>query len=114
VLECCDRWRQTHSGYRPGAAEDKREDYRDREDFDFVDRTDSESMDINNVLHELREEREQLLEAILAIERLAAEGKRGRERPPKWLTEQRASPNAPKRRGRPPGKKSASAEKPAG
>ena len=62
-------------------------------------------MDINAILRGLREEREQLEEAILALERLAAGAKRGRGRPPKWLAEQRAAGSTPKRRGRPPGRK---------
>jgi hypothetical protein len=55
-------------------------------------------MDINKMLAELRAERDQLAEAILVLERLAAgQGKR-RGRPPAWMT-------ALKRRGRPPGSK---------
>ena len=42
-------------------------------------------MDINNMLAELRAERDRLSEAILAIERLAAGGQKRRGRPPKWL-----------------------------
>ncbi len=50
------------------------------------------------MLAELRAERDQLAEAILVLERLAAgQGKR-RGRPPAWMT-------ALKRRGRPPGSK---------
>jgi len=55
-------------------------------------------MDINKMLSDLRQEREQISEAILVLERLTAgQGKR-RGRPPKWLTEV-------KRRGRPKGSK---------
>ena len=50
------------------------------------------------MLAELRAERDQLDDAILALQRLAAgQGKR-RGRPPAWLT-------LVKRRGRPPGSK---------
>jgi hypothetical protein len=41
-------------------------------------------MDITKILEELRREHEQLGEAILSLERLAAGGKR-RGRPPAWL-----------------------------
>ena len=68
-------------------------------------------MNLSVILQSLREEREQLEEAILAIEHLAAGRTRGRGRPPKWLAEQKKAQSAPKRRGRPPGRKSASAEK---
>jgi hypothetical protein len=55
-------------------------------------------MDISKMLVELRAERDQLDEAILVLQRLAAgQGKR-RGRPPAWMT-------AVKRRGRPPGSK---------
>jgi len=46
-------------------------------------------MDITKMLAELRQEREQIEEAILTLERLArGQGKR-RGRPPLWLTEAR-------------------------
>jgi len=61
------------------------------------------NMDIQAILTELRQEREQIEEAIMSLERLArGQGKR-RGRPPKWMTDAAAS--APKRRGRPPGSK---------
>ena len=41
-------------------------------------------MDITKILEELRQEREQLEEAILSLERLAAGGRR-RGRPPAWI-----------------------------
>ena len=60
-------------------------------------------MDVQAILNELRQEREQIEEAIMSLERLArGQGKR-RGRPPKWMTETGAS--APRRRGRPPGSK---------
>ena len=44
-------------------------------------------MDVAKMLAELRQEREQIEEAILTLERLAqGQGKR-RGRPPSWLTE---------------------------
>lgn len=67
-------------------------------------------MDIRQLLEQLIQERDQLDEAILSLERLGAgQGKR-RGRPPAWLKSnntKEASPAAgkPKRRGRPPGKK---------
>ena len=55
-------------------------------------------MDVTKILSDLRQEREQLEEAILTLERLGlSRGKRG-GRPPTWLTET-------KKRGRPPGSK---------
>ena len=50
------------------------------------------------MLAELRAERDQLAEAILVMERLAAGRSRRRGRPPAWMT-------ALNRRGRPPGSK---------
>ena len=59
-------------------------------------------MDILKMLAELRQEREQVEEAILVIERLAlGQGKR-RGRPPAWMV---AAKGATKQRGRPPGSK---------
>ena len=56
-------------------------------------------MDVTKILAELRQERIQLEEAILSLERLARGRGRRRGRPPAWLAEQ------PKKRGRPPGSK---------
>jgi len=58
-------------------------------------------MDVSKILAELREERAQIEEAILSLERLAQGRGKRRGRPPSWL----ADPAAPKRRGRPPGSK---------
>lgn len=55
-------------------------------------------MDVSKILAELRQEREQLEEAILSLERLASGRGRRRGRPPLWMSEA-------KRRGRPPGSK---------
>jgi hypothetical protein len=56
------------------------------------------SMDILEMLRELRAEKQRLDEAIITLERLArGQGKR-RGRPPKWMA-------TAKRRGRPPGSK---------
>jgi len=57
-------------------------------------------MDVSKILTELREEREQIEEAILSLERLARGRGRRRGRPPAWMSEITA-----KRRGRPPGSK---------
>ena len=54
-------------------------------------------MDIVKMLEDLRQEREQIEEAIMTLERLA-QGRGRRGRPPAWMT-------AVKRRGRPPGSK---------
>ena len=61
------------------------------------------SMDVTKILEELRQEREQLEEAILSLERLASGRGRRRGRPPAWMTEL-------KRRGRPPGSKNKAKE----
>jgi hypothetical protein len=55
-------------------------------------------MDINKMLAEIRQERDQLDEVIAVLQRLATGQTRRRGRPPKWMT-------AVKRRGRPPGSK---------
>ncbi len=62
-------------------------------------------MDVTKILAELRQERIQLEEAILSLERLARGRGRRRGRPPAWLAEQ------PRKRGRPPGSKNKSAAK---
>jgi hypothetical protein len=61
------------------------------------------SMDVIKMLAELRQERDQLEEAILTLERLARGRGRRRGRPPAWMTEL-------KRRGRPPGSKNKAKE----
>lgn len=55
-------------------------------------------MDVSKILEELRQEREQLEEAILSLERLARGRGRRRGRPPAWMVEA-------KKRGRPAGSK---------
>jgi hypothetical protein len=65
-------------------------------------------MDVSKILVELRQERTQIEEAILSLERLARGRGRRRGRPPAWLAE------PPKKRGRPPGSKNKSAAKTAG
>jgi hypothetical protein len=60
-------------------------------------------MDVNTILKQLRDERTQLEEAILALERLQIGSGRRRGRPPKWMQAlQPVEPVMPKRRGRPP------------
>ena len=68
-------------------------------------------MDVSKILDELREERRNLDEAIVVLERLARGRGKRRGRPPAWLAEatEVASDAAVKRRGRPPGSKSKSA-----
>jgi hypothetical protein len=58
-------------------------------------------MDVNKMLLELRQEREQIEQAIVILERLARGRGKRRGRPPLWMTQ--AAPV--KRRGRPPGSK---------
>ena len=57
-------------------------------------------MDVTKILSELREERQQIEEAIVSLERLARGRGRRRGRPPAWMSELTV-----KRRGRPPGSK---------
>jgi hypothetical protein len=67
----------------------------------------SSRMDILKMLAELRQERAQIEEAMVVLQRLSlGQGKR-RGRPPAWMT---AAANVPKRRGRPPGSKNKSKE----
>jgi hypothetical protein len=72
-------------------------------------------MDITKILEDLRREHQQLGEAILSLERLAAGGKR-RGRPPAWLaaaqqTTTAVVPAAPRGPGRPAGSKNRKAKK---
>jgi hypothetical protein len=60
-------------------------------------------MEVSKILDELRQEREQLEEAILSLERLARGRGRRRGRPPSWMVEA-------KKRGRPPGSKNKTAK----
>jgi hypothetical protein len=66
-------------------------------------------MEIHKILAELIEERDQMNEAIMSLERLAAGRGKRRGRPPAWMqkitTEVPAPTDGPKRRGRPPGSK---------
>jgi hypothetical protein len=55
-------------------------------------------MDVAKILADLRQERDQLEEAILSLERLATGRGRRRGRPPAWMSEA-------KKRGRPLGSK---------
>jgi hypothetical protein len=62
-------------------------------------------MDVIKMLAELRQERAQIEEAVMALERLTRGHGKRRGRPPAWMT---AQVNMPKRRGRPPGSKNKS------
>ena len=62
-------------------------------------------MDINKILEGLRQEREQIEEAILSLERLAVGRGKRRGRPPSWLAEAKSADPAIKKRGRPGGSK---------
>jgi hypothetical protein len=66
-------------------------------------------IDVAKILAELREEKEQLEQAIFTLERLAVGRGPRRGRPPSWMSEGAA----PKRRGRPPGSKNKPAAEPA-
>jgi hypothetical protein len=59
-------------------------------------------MDVLKMLADLRQEREQVEEAIVTLERLARGRGKRRGRPPAWMS-------ALKRRGRPPGSKNKAA-----
>ena len=63
-------------------------------------------MDVAKILAELRQEREQIEEAILSLERLARGRGRRRGRPPAWMAE-----IAGKKRGRPPGSRNKTSSK---
>src|SRR3979411_645311 len=62
-------------------------------------------MDVVKMLADLRQEREQIEEAIITLERLARGRSKRRGRPPAWMTQQKTQSDGPKRRGRPPGSK---------
>jgi hypothetical protein len=66
-------------------------------------------MDVSKILAELRQEREQIEQAILSLELLARGRGRKRGRPPAWMSQMGASTPVPKRRGRPPGSKNKTA-----
>jgi hypothetical protein len=59
-------------------------------------------MDVNKMLADLRQEREQIEEAIMILERLARGRGKRRGRPPAWMT---AASTPAKKRGRPAGSK---------
>ncbi len=63
-------------------------------------------MDVSKILAELRQERQQIEEAIVSLERLARGRSRRRGRPPAWMA---GAEVEVKRRGRPPGSKNKSA-----
>jgi hypothetical protein len=52
-------------------------------------------MNLTKILEDLRREREQIDEAILSLERLAAGSGPRRGRPPTWLKDQKARGRAP-------------------
>jgi hypothetical protein len=57
-------------------------------------------LDVAKILADLKEEKEQLEQAILTLERLNVGRGPRRGRPPTWMSD-----SLPKRRGRPPGSK---------
>jgi len=64
-------------------------------------------MNVDEILKELRTERDALMEAILSLERLAASQGKRRGRPPAWMAAAEAvtTANTARRRGRAPGKR---------
>jgi hypothetical protein len=62
-------------------------------------------IDVAKILVELKQEKEQLEQAINTLERLAVARGPRRGRPPAWMADA-----VPKRRGRPPGSKNKVAE----
>jgi hypothetical protein len=56
-------------------------------------------MDVTKMLQDLREEREQIEEAILSLERLARGRGKRRGRPPAWLSEMRKENKPSKGKG---------------
>ncbi len=66
-------------------------------------------MAVSKILAELREERQQIEEAIVSLERLARGRGRRRGRPPAWMSGAVGAEAQPKRRGRPPGSKNKTA-----
>lgn len=65
-------------------------------------------IDVAKILEELKQEKEQLEQAIVTLERLAVGRGPRRGRPPAWMSEAAL----PKRRGRPPGSKNKTHESP--
>jgi hypothetical protein len=59
-------------------------------------------MDALKMLAELRQERDQLEEAILVLERLASGGHKRRGRPPAWMSAHRPGPTDTTQRKRKP------------
>ena len=59
-------------------------------------------LDVAKILEDLKQEKEQLEQAIITLERLAQERSPRRGRPPAWMGEE---PAPKRRRGRPPGSK---------
>jgi hypothetical protein len=57
-------------------------------------------MNLNTILEELRREREQIDEAILSLERLAAGSGPRRGRPPAWLKAQKSNKARPQGTGK--------------
>ena len=69
----------------------------------YIEDREKRYMDVLKMLTDLRQEREQIEEAIMTLERLARGRGRRRGRPPAWMS-------AIKRRGRPPGSKNKAKE----
>ena len=65
-------------------------------------------MDIDKMLADLKGQLAAVNQAISVVQRLAVQGKKGRGRPPKWMSEAKegVQPEPRERRGRPRGSKS--------
>jgi hypothetical protein len=61
----------------------------------------AKAMDVVKILAELRQEREQIEEAILSLERLAQGRGRRRGRPPSWMVEARKRERISTKKARP-------------
>ena len=57
-------------------------------------------MDVAKILADLRQEREQIEEAILSLERLASGRGRRRGRPPNWMAEARKRSRTPTKKAK--------------
>ena len=64
-------------------------------------------MDLTAIIKELVDERDLVEQAILSVEKIAAQHGKRRGRPPAWMKLLAEETAGPKKRGRPPGKKRA-------
>jgi hypothetical protein len=100
VLKVMEIFRYTSKHYRNGRGTTR---VKKLGSSRFLQTWSKHKMDVIKMLADLRQERDQLEEAIMTLERLARGRGRRRGRPPAWMTEL-------KRRGRPPGSKNKAKE----